>query len=307
MEHFQQVTNISKQLEELEMLQSIYPEPGELVVHDRTVIADARKFVEANGNTGVVLRKISFALQVSSVEVKFTAICELPLDYPEESPDIFIRVDTLHRGNQRQLNEDLEEFILETERGEVCVLNAIQWVQENIENYKHVEEAAIPIKVEGMKDEKSKLEKFSRLWILSHHIYSKFKRRDILDWSSELKLRGFSLPGKPGIVCVEGPTLDAEEFWNRLRRLNWKKISCKHREDFPFPDVKWKPKNLEERRKGYCFENFEELNFNARGFGTGREYHMDLGMLQKFLEEKGFTDIFKILLGVEGKASTKQD
>lgn len=71
MEYFQQVTNVSKQLEELEMLQSIYPEPGELVVHDRCVIADARKFVEANGDTGVVLRKISFALQVSSVEVNF--------------------------------------------------------------------------------------------------------------------------------------------------------------------------------------------------------------------------------------------
>lgn len=225
----------------------------------------------------------------------------MPLKYPEEIPDIFIRVDTLHRSSQRRLNEDLEEFILQTERNEVCILNALQWVQENISKYKDIKEEP-PVIQDDVKEE-MKNDKFTRLWILSHHIYSKYKRRDILDWASEMKLTGFSLPGKPGIICVEGTTSDAEAYWNRLRRLTWKKISCKHREDYPFPDKNWKPQDLKERRKGPCFDKFEELNFNAHGSGTGREYHMDLGMLQRCLEEKGLTDIFKVLLGVEGKAA----
>lgn len=298
-----QAENLGKQLEELEMLQSIYPGRGEVVVDDHSVVSDARNFVAQCGDSGVIL-KLSYSVNVSCVEVNFTAICDLPLNYPEESPDIFIRVDTLHRSSQRQLNEDLEEFILQTERNEVCIFNALQWVQENIANYKDVNKESPVIIQDEEKSKNDKEDQFCRLWILSHHIYSKFKRRDILDWAGEMHLTGFCLPGKPGIICVEGPTSDAEAYWNRLRRLTWKKISCKHREDYPFPDGKWKPQNLEEKRKGPCFQNFEELNFNARGYGTGREYHMDLGMLQKYLEEKGLTGIFKMLLGVDGKAAS---
>ena len=50
------------------------------------------------------------------------------------------------------------------------------------------------VKVSGM---------FCRYWIYSHHIYSKIKRKNILDMSKEYDLSGFCLPGKPGIICVE--------------------------------------------------------------------------------------------------------
>ena len=43
----------------------------------------------------------------------------------------------------------------------------------------------------------------SRYWIYSHHIYSKIKRRNILDMSREYDVTGFCQPGKPGIICVE--------------------------------------------------------------------------------------------------------
>ena len=46
--------------------------------------------------------------------------------------------------------------------------------------------------------------KWCRYWIYSHHIYSNEKRRNMAQLSDELELRGFVLPGKPGIVCVEG-------------------------------------------------------------------------------------------------------
>jgi len=45
---------------------------------------------------------------------------------------------------------------------------------------------------------------FTRMWLYSHHIYSKYKRKDILNWATELKLHGFSMCGKPGIICLEG-------------------------------------------------------------------------------------------------------
>lgn len=70
----------------------------------------------------------------------------------------------------------------------------------------------------------------SRIWIYSHHIYSKVKRQEIQDWGKELKLHGFSMPGKPGIICAEGFSCDVEEFWHRVRRMSWKKIGITEQE-----------------------------------------------------------------------------
>ncbi len=66
-----------------------------------------------------------------------------------------------------------------------------------------------------MQQQQKEAEAFSRFWIFSHHIYSKEKRKLILEWSRELKLSGFSLPGKPGVVCAEGETGNCEEYWRR--------------------------------------------------------------------------------------------
>ena len=55
------------------------------------------------------------------------------------------------------------------------------------------------------------------------------KRKLILEWSRELDLTGFSMPGKPGIVCVEGVESAVDEMWTRLRKLNWKRLTVKER------------------------------------------------------------------------------
>ena len=57
---------------------------------------------------------------------------------------------------------------------------------------------------------------FTRLWIYSHHIYSKVKRRDMLELARDCAVTGFSLPGKPGIICVEGPAASTADWWKRV-------------------------------------------------------------------------------------------
>lgn len=67
-------------------------------------------------------------------------------------------------------------------------------------------------------------------WIFSHHIRNPKKRKVIVDWSRELGLTGCCLPGKPGIIVVEGPEDKVEEYWKRIRVLTWKRIQVKDRE-----------------------------------------------------------------------------
>jgi hypothetical protein len=54
------------------------------------------------------------------------------------------------------------------------------------------------------------------MWIHSHHIYSKSKMKNIEDWAKELNLTGFFLPGKPGLMCVEGLETNCNIWWQRV-------------------------------------------------------------------------------------------
>ncbi|XP_072040681.1 RWD domain-containing protein 2A-like [Amphiura filiformis] len=289
------------QLSEVEMLQSMFPSENEFCVDDPSVISDAQSYTD--GDTTELPHQISFTLKIHVDDPKCDVeiLCQFPLHYPSELPELFARSDILSRQPQKQLNDDLLEHVTSLERGEICIGEAIQWIQDNIAKYvTYSPDAGASSDAFGRtnsKKSKSEENTFSRLWIHSHHIYSKFKRKDILDLGNDSgSLTGFCLPGKPGIICVEGPKDETEDLWARIRRWNWKKISCKHREDIPLKDGD-EERTFDELRK---FEGFEEKEFDVRG-GPGREYHMDLGLFYKFLEQKQCGFVFKLLLGVEGK------
>lgn len=278
------------QLSELEMLQSMFPREGEITLDDATALIKIQAYVKGQIKYEYLHSRLGFTIKITPEDSKVTVelVCQLPHEYPSVPPVVFTRAPNMSRTDHRRLNEDLHNFILGIERGEICLYSVIEWLQENLENYTSGSE---PSEI----SQKAKVEEdtiFTRLWIYSHHIYSKFKRRDIIDWAEELKLTGFSLPGKPGVICVEGYSRQVDEYWYRLRRLNWKRLAVKEKEEIDIGDD-----DLSKYRK---FENFEEKVFDVRG-GKGREYHMDLGMLYEFLEKHDSGHIFQMYFGVEGK------
>lgn len=94
------------------------------------------------------------------------------------------------------------------------MLSAVAWVKDNSHRYINKSTStAVAAKREPASPQSKQV--FSRIWIYSHHIYNKIKRKSILEWSKELGLSGFCMPGKPGVVCVEGPQAACEEFWSR--------------------------------------------------------------------------------------------
>lgn len=143
--------------------------------------------------------------------MKYEVCVNLPHDYPATEPDIFVRNDKLSRNQQHTLNSDLAKFISTLDRGEICICSAISWLQENASHY------CVPVKPEpvvSIREEDDNL--FTRYWIYSHHIYSKIKRREVLDLAHEFKITGFCLPGKPGIMCAEGSARDCNEWWHKV-------------------------------------------------------------------------------------------
>lgn len=117
----------------------------------------------------------------------------------------------MSRARHACLVSDLRSYLRDSCAGEACVLSAVDWLRDHARGYlEHGGDDGA-----GGAAETPSAETFTRLWIYSHHIYNKSKRKNILEWAKELQLSGFSMPGKPGVVCVEGRQAACEEFWAR--------------------------------------------------------------------------------------------
>lgn len=293
------VENLELQLSEVEMLQSMFPDGDEFKLDDPGILLDVQDFISRK--TKELPPQISLYLRVECDSIEggqnvcgseiniLDLFCSLKHEYPNEKPDLFVRAPRdMDRDVQKELNRDLESHLLSLEQGELCIVPAIQWLKDNADIY--FKKCTKELKNSHSLTQSSKNEGlFVRMWMYMHHIYSKTKRKIILDWSSDYNLTGFSLPGKPGVVCIEGNECDVEEYYSKLRRLNWKKITCRHRQ------VGDKNQDIDGQR---IFKGFEELAFDVHGT---RESHMDMGQFYHYLEKHNLGEMFTVLFGVEGK------
>lgn len=215
-----------------------------------------------------------------------------PHKYPFAKPEVCVRCASLGRVQQGQVNSAMAEFMQTLPSGELCILSVINWLMENAADYfspnKQVEEDS--------KKEDAVSDTLCRMWIYSHHIYNKFKRREIVDYGKDLNLTGFSLPGKPGFICIEGSKRDSNDFLQHLKKMSWKKISLVKEEIEDLGEM-----SLDEFRK---FQDFSEISFQVRR-GPAREYHMDMGQFLKYLTEHSCAYAFQDLFGLEGQTSEK--
>lgn len=67
--------------------------------------------------------------------------------------------------------------------------------------------------------------------IWSHHLLATSKRKDIVAWSTELKLFGISKPGYPGVIVIEGSKENVDEFVWRIKQLQWKALQIRCEQD----------------------------------------------------------------------------
>lgn len=296
------VENMEQQLFELEMLEAMYPGENELIMDDMNIIGDVRKWLiaaECNNNIEFLPPRISFQLKLTFDEGNKTL--DVSILYPHQYPssdlmEIYVksRQDALNRTKQCELNQALSEYIKENVIfGEVCLISVISWLNENCPIYiqqSKEEEEAKTVSLKKVKSVASS-SRFLRLWIYSHHIYSKIKRKDILDLSNEFQLTGFCMPGKPGIVCLEGTENNCNDAWSIIKSWNWKKINVRHQE------VEKAEENEQSINVFRRFNDFQEIGF-VKNSDT-RDYHMDMSEFSKYLDQNNCLYMFKLLFGFD--------
>ncbi|CAK1578351.1 unnamed protein product [Parnassius mnemosyne] len=267
------VNTLTKQLSEFDLLKSMYPSHGEIILSDCNVVEDIKSFVDNKSFS--VPNHLDFVLNLNLDGLKLEVNVNLPSLYPDKQPDVYVRCNQLNRKQETCLNSDLSQYIKNVHQNEVCLYTVISWLQENFDSYK--------TKTEDGPQAQSTLEKqteitFVRLWIFSHHIYNKYKREQIVKRSRDLKLTGFCLPGKPGIICIEGTNEDCLEWWKDIKTMNWKKISIRKMETL----------DINVRSKQQKFKDFQEISFNNSKSG-----------LSSFIDEHNLSLEFSEFLGLK--------
>ena len=202
---------------------------------------------------------------------------------------MYVSSNKLSRRSQDDLNSELKQFMLSAlSPGEVGLLNVVEWIRDNAGAYFPISDSLVEQNSSDTGTKENGPDTyFCRMWLYMHHIYSKTKRRNILAHADELQLTGFCLPGKPGVVCVEGTSQNTKDFYSILRRWNWKSIGCRRKEVVESMDI-------DSNRK---IQGFQELAFDTHGT---RQTHMDMGQFLEYLRTHNLDYMFKELFGVEG-------
>nr|XP_046486617.1 RWD domain-containing protein 2A isoform X2 [Neodiprion pinetum] len=208
------VENYQAQIAELEALQAIYPD--ELTVIDHGILADINNFILDIHSD--VPHPLEYIVTILHLKGKCQLYVTLPNDYPMTKPEVYVRSELFDRIQQFNFNTSLINFSNAQEEGLPSIYMLISWVQENLEKYLKSSNSKTSQK-SPVKLSKKIVLSFSRYWIYSHHIYSKLKRREIIEIAKENNLSGFCLAGKPGIVCIEGALEECEDWWQRVLRL----------------------------------------------------------------------------------------
>lgn len=165
--------------------------PGEIRVEDMCTLSDIKNFV--NGRSTYLPQYLDLTINLLVEKLKFELCVTLSHEYPYAEPEIFVRNHTLNRPRHVQLNKDLCDYVSGLERGEPCIFSAVSWLQDNAQGYVEIKEK--PALQASAKDDR-----YIRYWIYSHHIYSKTKRREIVDLANLLHISGFCMPGKLGLI-----------------------------------------------------------------------------------------------------------
>lgn len=220
---------LSMQLEELEIISSIFCGPREVIIDDPAIIVDMQGFID--GEAKHLNRKLDYRVNVTleGFKDRVEVFAELPHYYPAlELPVVTVSYPNISSSQHNQLKSLVAAALMDLQQTEETFLFPfISWIQEAEDVQKVLRNKSVADNRQEKVDVKVKEERLERLWIYSHHIYSKRKRSSIIQQAKDLKLTGFSLPGKPGIICVEGYQKDTQEFWRIIKAMHWQRIQVR--------------------------------------------------------------------------------
>lgn len=277
---------LRKQLEEYELLKSMYSNPGEFQTDNPYLINDIEEYL--TGQRVSVAEKLDYRikLQMDTIKVELSVI--LSKNYPIlEQPMLILRTDTLSKQQEKILRTAIENYIeTEVDKTEPYMFQVISWLQDNINDLVQIPTTSNSHDENNMTESSKPL--MERAWLWSHHIYSKTKRQDIIKLTKDYDLNGFMWSGKPGVICFEGISENVEEVVKNVKTWSWQKLKIVKTET-----------SYENPEEFYRFKSFQEMLIDENESSEKEVGRMDSSAFFKYLESHKSGYMKKDLFGFE--------
>ncbi|CUS07995.1 unnamed protein product [Tuber aestivum] len=155
----------------------------------------------------------------------------LPETYPSTSPpEVFLRCgEKIPNAVRSQLRRKVNEAVNSLPQGQECIDMLLTGVMDIFTSPPKGENIVTEDAIQDIND--TPVIVHALLWF--HHLLSTQKRKNIVTWARPLRLSGYSRPGYPGALFIEGEKESVEEYTSQLKRLKWQAIQV--RDEYPVP------------------------------------------------------------------------
>ncbi|KAG8628766.1 hypothetical protein KVT40_002631 [Elsinoe batatas] len=208
-----------RQLDELLLLQSMYPDEFEW----RTPAGPDIDPATLEG------QQFCCSAKIKSCTLEIT----LPISYPSEAkPQAYLHChETTPTATRKEARAALDQILNDLDTGSECLDILIQDLTSKLDSlqpHAPITPPPPPDHTSTNPTQPSQSIKLLLLW--SHHLLATSKRKDILSWARELHLSGFSRPGYPGAIVIEGEDDNVDEFERRIKALRWQALQVRGEE-----------------------------------------------------------------------------
>ena len=282
---------LERQLDELIMLQACFPEEGEIVIgttdeklrqlmcvagpeRDESLcyssLPDPRPLVEVS---------VRIDSDINGKTVVSTLSFSFPPTYPDVSPTVALRADAFSTCEQESTNATITAVLADLV-GDEAVLATLEAVRDALASAATAAVSSAKIAEEG---KKQKQEEWKRccFWV-NHMFHGKQHKKEaaVVGLANQYGLAGALFYGKPGIVIVEGPGSDVDEFAREANRAG-KSIKVK------------KTQKLADGKKSCHYEKFVGVAADKKGES------LDTKTLLEHVEKLGLTAKYRHIIGLE--------
>ncbi|CAG8452209.1 4437_t:CDS:2 [Scutellospora calospora] len=220
------MTDNNKQLqyEELSLLISMFNDNEFKWVGDQDQ-SEYWKFMVAQDVSSLEASSFRFRILLDTDENWFNVF--LPSRYPDVRSECSFSSNTATRQMRTEINQEIEKKLNER-NGECCIFDVYQHIKTFLQQPVTAETSITEFSQINEKNDSSF--KICRILIWTHHLLSLEKRKCICRWANELGIWGFSKPGYPGIIIVEGLYDNVQDYVSRLKNLRWQAITIRSEE-----------------------------------------------------------------------------
>ncbi|KAH7324189.1 hypothetical protein B0I35DRAFT_349544 [Stachybotrys elegans] len=129
-----------------------------------------------------------------------------------------------------------------------------------------------------------------RAWFYFPSISTRSKRDDIVNYAPTYALTGFLLAGKPGVLCLEGPSQNIDDYMKFIKTESWGDIPPQHKK----VSERYRETDAQVKR---AFQDMQEITDKLGERRGERANRNDMKALETWLCERQLGDAFaKVLI-----------